>query len=355
MSGGVDSSIAAYLLKKQGYQCQGIFLLFWHDNNFNSPQCAWENQCCSQDSLERARRIAQILKIPFHVYDFRKQFKRHVVDYFIKNYAKGLTPNPCIECNHRIKFGLLLQKAQQLNADYLATGHYVRLRKNDQQIELLKALDRSKDQSYFLYTLAQDQLRFLKFPLGQWYKKDVINLARKLEFPIQKHESQDVCFVPPKSLDQFLKKHLPKSSFKPGPIQTVSGQTVSHHQGLTHYTIGQRQGLNIGGLNEPHYVIHTNYDENILEIGPNAALYQKHLNLRQINFIGKTSPALTNHTLRIKACIRYHDSPQNAWLKLNKNSKEGELTFDKPKRAITPGQSVVFYHGIKLLGGGVIE
>lgn len=356
MSGGVDSSVAAYLLKKQGYQCIGVFMQFWHDPALKKTAGIWENQCCSQESLERARRVAQILKMPFYVYDCQETFKKAVVDYFIKGYTQGLTPNPCIECNYRIKFGLLQKKARQLNADFLATGHYARLRKKNGQLELLKALDRQKDQSYFLYTLGQKDLKFLKFPVGHWYKKNILQLAKKLELPNPRRESQDICFIPPKGLAPFLKRHLPANAFKKGPIQTVDGKTVGQHTGLTKYTIGQRQGLEVGGLNEPHYVIQKDFSRNLLRIGAQKALYQKELTLQQINFIAGKPPHKTSRSaIPLKAAVRYRDKPTPALLELSPDQKPGRLTFIKPKRAITPGQSVVFYDGVRILGGGVIS
>jgi len=338
MSGGVDSSVAAALLKEAGFDIIGIFMKFWAVDGLNKEY----NRCCSKEAEKRARKVASILKIPFYVINFKKEFKKHVVDYFLVNYKKGATPNPCVVCNKQIKFGLLFQKAKSLGADFIATGHYVRLKKQDNELSLIKAKDKEKDQSYFLWKLNQNQLRNVLFPVGGYKKSEVRKLAENFKLPVfDTPESQEVCFIP-KTTNEFLKKYL---KTKPGKIIDVKGKELGKHQGLWFYTIGQRRGIRLP--NGPFYVIDKEKKKNILIVSRNKKdLYKKQAVLKQVSWLSKKEPKLP---LKVQVKIRYHHKPAKATI-----TKKYILKFDKAQKAITPGQSAVFYEKNKVLGGGII-
>ncbi len=329
MSGGVDSSVAAALLKRAGVDVVGVFMKFGSEPF---------NRCCSSESERRARKVAKILNIPFYVLNFEREFKKRIVDCFLKDYKAGLTPNPCVVCNKEIKFGLLLEKAFKLDADYLATGHYARLEKG----RLFKGRDEEKDQSYFLWQLSQKQLKHALFPVGQYTKKEVRELARSFKLPVLKiPESQEVCFIRG-SVNDFLEKHI---KAKPGYIVDSQGKIVGRHEGLHFYTIGQRKGIGLPG--GPFYVLDKDLKNNILNVSKNdKGLYRKELIARKVNWISGKSPKLP---FKIKAKIRYRHQAAPATI-----HPKNKVIFDKPQRAITPGQSVVFYKREELLGGGVI-
>jgi len=391
MSGGVDSSVAAALLKKQGYQVIGVFMHFWaeprnHAEFTPTPKFGVgagaeprgiENKCCSIEAEEKARAVAAKLDIPFYVFHFEKEFKEMVVDYFLKEYAACRTPNPCVVCNQKIKFGLLLEKALGLGADFVATGHYARIKKDDDAVfRLLCAKDKEKDQSYFLYTLTQNQLRHLLFPIGDYKKSEVYpvsflqkkkgislsakeercgvySLAKKWQLPYRQQESFDICFIAGKNHNDFLKRYL---KLKPGKIIDTSGKILGFHQGLSLYTIGQK--AEIGGPG-PFYVVELNQKNNTLIVTNNPddpKLYRKSLIAQNVNWISGQEPELP---LKCQARIRYrHEAVpviiQNKKFKI-KNKKEYEVIFKKPQRAVTPGQSVVFYQRNEVLGGGTIK
>jgi len=356
MSGGVDSSVAAAILKKQGYDCLGIFIKLWTEKKTNC-----ENKCCSAQAYNDARKVANRLGFPLYTLDLQKPFKKAVVDDWLREHKNGNTPNPCIRCNKFIKFDLLLQKAKILGCDYLATGHYVRIRKQKTESRRQKkrdlflisdlcsletAKDKQKDQSYFLYNLKQSQLKHLFFPLGDYTKPQVRAIAKKLKLPVyQKAESQEICFIPEKTHYPFLKRHL---KLKPGPIKTLDNKILGQHQGLPLYTLGQREGIGIGGIG-PFYVVRLNYKNNILFISQNRddkLLYTKKFKIKDINWISGQPPK-KSETFGVK--IRYQTKTVPATL--NKNI----AILKTPKRAIMPGQSAVFYHGQKVLGGGIID
>ncbi|MBI2038292.1 MAG: tRNA 2-thiouridine(34) synthase MnmA, partial [Candidatus Nealsonbacteria bacterium] len=292
MSGGIDSSVAAALLKKQGYNIVGVFMKFWKEPD---GQGGW-NRCCSPDSERRARMVAKILGIPFYVFNFEKEFKKRIVDEFLKGYKEGITPNPCVICNKEIKFGLLLKKALELNADFIATGHYARLR----QGKLYRGGDEKKDQSYFLWQLDQSQLKKVLFPVGSYTKNYVRKLAKKFKLPVLNiPESMEICFVPDK-LDDFLKRYLKP---KPGLIMTSEGKEIGRHQGLPFYTIGQRKGIELSG--GPYYVVGKDTKKNILIVAPilkDSALWSKSLVAKFVNWISGKTPKLP---LKVNAQIRY--------------------------------------------------
>lgn len=348
MSGGIDSSVAAALLKKQGYDCIGIFMKFWTDESVSKKV---ENRCCSQESYQKAKRVADSLDFPLYTLNFKKDFFKLVVDDFLQQYQKGLTPNPCIRCNKFIKFNLLLKKAIKLGCDYLATGHYVRKKKSkNDQFNLYRAKDKKKDQSYFLYSLNQQQLKYLIFPIGNYTKEEVKRLAKKYKLPAQwVRESQEVCFVPKKGLEDFLKRHL---KLKPGDIITTDGKVVGKHEGLALYTRGQRRGIKIGGIG-PFYVVRKDFKNNNLIVSKNKddkQLYSKEFIVKNTNWLDHKSKLKNKYRVQ----IRYQAKPVNCQIKsLQKNKYV--ITSRVPIKAVTGGQSAVLYDGDRLLGGGIIE
>jgi len=326
MSGGVDSSVAATLLKKNGYDVVGVFLLM---HNHSDPS--------------DAKKVAKILNIPFYVLDAQKEFKKRVVDYLINEYKKGNTPNPCVECNKWIKFRFLLEKALQLKADYIATGHYVRLRRISRRLtRLLTAQDMSKDQSYFLWTLKQNQLKKILFPIGDYTKEQVRAMAKKFGLPVfEKKDSQEICFIPDADIRGFLKSRIHAER---GPIVTIDGKKVGEHDGLVFYTIGQRKGIKIGGTG-PYYVIKKDFKRNVLIVSKSQKdLLQKEMIVKNISWINKP-PRIP---CKCKVKIRSTAPMVSATIKKNK------VIFDKLQRAITSGQSAVFYNQNEVLGGGII-
>jgi len=363
LSGGIDSTVAAYLLKEKGYDLIGVHLKLWSDpvlpKSCNSAVKYPENKCCSIESLERAREVAKDLNIPFYVINYKDQFKKKIVDYFLRTYQKGETPNPCIECNRHIKFGALFQKMKELKADYLATGHYARVKKGE-VYKLLKGKDKGKDQSYFLYTLTQEKLKHVQFPVGGYTKVQVRKIAKKLGLKEleSKEESQDICFFPEKKYEEFMKRYLDKKFIQHGAIRMTDNKKVGEHKGLPFYTIGQRKGLNIGGLKTPLYVVDLDMKNNSLIVGKNEDLMKISLNAKNISFISEKNPKLP---IKIKAKIRNRFKPQSAVItSISKNT--AKIEFSKKARAITKGQSVVFYGKNKntglyedVIGGGIIN
>jgi tRNA-specific 2-thiouridylase len=371
MSGGVDSSVAAALLKRAGFDVIGVFMKFWAEPEKNGLIGAW-NRCCSPEAEARARKVAKILKIPFYVFNFEKEFKKRIVDYFLDGYKKGITPNPCIVCNKEIKFGLLLEKALALDADYIATGHYARtnldwknLTKNPPgekvKFRLFRGKDKNKDQSYFLWMLNQKQLSRILFPIGDYTREEVENLARKFKLPVLKaRKSVEICFIQT-TINDFLARHLKQ---KPGQIiystPGVGYRVIGQHQGLAFYTIGQRKGLGLVGgpafakatAGKPYYVLDKDLKKNLLIVTKNEKdLLKKELICKNVNWISGIKPKLP---LKIKAKIRYRHRLASATLTYNLQLKTYKLIFEKPQRAITPGQSVVLYKDEELLGGGII-
>jgi tRNA-specific 2-thiouridylase len=334
LSGGIDSAVAAALLKRAGFDVRGVFMKLVNLPKFKKGE-------------KRAKKISKILGISFITLYLRKEFKKRVINYFLKEHKKGTTPNPCVVCNKEIKFGLFLEKTLNLNADYMATGHYVRKIKNPKfKIQkLLKGKDRNKDQSYFLWKLNQRQLRRILFPIGNYTKKEVKKIAKKLRLPVSKtSESQEICFID-KTINDFLRKNIKQ---KGGRIIDVRGKIIGTHQGLIFYTIGQRKGTNLSG--GPFYVLDKNLKKNILIVTKNKKdLYRNNLIAKNINWISEKPPKLP---LKVNVKIRYRQKASLA--KIKPKNKNIEVIFNKPQRAITPGQSIVFYQGQELLGGGII-
>jgi tRNA-uridine 2-sulfurtransferase len=365
MSGGVDSSVAAKLLLDQGYIVIGFMMKLWSEDSKTPGK---ENACCDIKGVEDARRVANQLGIPFYLVDAREEFKKHVVDYFIEEYKNLRTPNPCVVCNEKIKFGWLLDFAKKSNCDFLATGHYSRIEKDNAGYHLIKAKDENKDQSYFLYNLNQDQLSKILFPIGEFTKPEVREMAKKWKLPVhKKKESQEICFVKEKDFREFLRRHIPKELFKPGDIVTGKGIVVGKHDGLINYTIGQRKGIeqsqkskirnqndNSKFINkEPLYVIGYNINKNQLIVGKDSKIYKNEMAVGGVNrtSIGNEQLAMSDKHLTIKIRYRHKAVPVKS---IVHNSKF-IIRFKEPQRAVTPGQSAVFYLDDEVLGGGIIE
>ena len=373
MSGGVDSSVAAALLKKQGkYDVIGVFMKFWAMPEKDNLAGSW-NKCCSSESESRARKVAKILNIPFYVFNFEKEFKKQVVDHFLDGHKKGITPNPCVICNKTIKLGLFLEKSLKLGAEYVATGHYARKIKNEKcktssknsyssftlsklsvndssnlkNFKMLKGKDKNKDQSYFLWQLSQKQLKRILFPIGGYKRSEVEELAKKFKLPFSGvKKSQEVCFIP-KTVEGFIKKYL---KTKVGLIIDKKGKKLGQHQGLYFYTIGQRKGIGLAG--GPYFVLSKDLKSNYLIITKNEKdLYKKELFVKDVNWILGKEPKLPIET-NVK--IRYRSKSSAAILSYDRLSKTYCLKFKKAQRAITSGQSAVFYLKDELLGGGII-
>lgn len=351
ISGGVDSAVAAALLLKQGYEVAAVFLHFWKDPS--APATA-ENKCCSLTAMNDARAVCRKLGIPFHSFDFSAPFKKAVVDNFLEEYAAGRTPNPCIICNRRVKIGRLLEYARGLGYDFLATGHYVNIKSARGKFSLYRAKDKNKDQSYFLYTFNSEQLKQLLFPLGNYTKPQVRALAKKFGLPVaEKAESQEICFISGKHHNDFLKRNL---KLKSGEIKLLdTGEVIGTHQGLPLYTIGQRRGIEIGGRG-PYYAARMDYQTNDLFVArkfDDIIFYEKSLLAKDVIWTNDSAPL---KSFKCQAVIRYRHPAVACRVTPPKKPGQGYLVeFDKPQRAVTPGQSVVFYKDSKVLGGGIIN
>ena len=334
MSGGVDSSVAAALLKQAGYEVSGIYAHLWPDPEQKSTVTDLENTC-------------RILDIPLQQLDMEKEFRRLVVDYFNQEYSRGRTPNPCTACNRHIKFGLLMDRVLETGAEYMATGHYARIEPAPNGYRLLKATDENKDQTYFLYTLGQRQLEHLLLPLGGLSKEKVKNIAGELGLPaVSRSESQDICFIPGNDYRAFISQHI---SFQPGDIIDIKGKVLGRHDGLAKYTVGQRQGL--GGLtsDEPLYVIELDAAHNRLVVGSRDQLLHSVLLASELSWVSGKAPA---GPIDIMAKVRYKAPEVAAELYFDNGA---EIRFIEPQQAIAPGQSVVFYQEDAVLGGGIID
>lgn len=338
MSGGVDSSVAAALLKKRGFNVVGVFMRPWSSSAKASDGQA--TPCLWQSDREDALRVATVLDIPLKTWDFSHEYGKHVTKYMIDGYRKGLTPNPDVMCNREIKFGLFFKRAIKEGADFVATGHYARTKNG----EMFTAEDSNKDQTYFLWTLTRDQLSKTLFPIGDYTKPEVRKLAKKFKLPTAaKKDSQGVCFVGPMNVKAFLKRHIKP---KKGKVLYIDGRVLSEHDGAWYYTIGQRHGLNITLGGGPYFVVSKDVKKNIVVVGSEKDLNSKGARVTELNWIGKAPKLPINLSVK----IRYRTLAVPARL-----SKNGKLEFKKPQRAITPGQSAVFYLKNKVLGGGIIQ
>lgn len=348
MSGGVDSSVAAALLVERGYNCIGIMMRLWSEVGVGEGST---NKCCSLESVHDARRVADALGIPFYLINVEQPFKEKVVDFFIDGYSRGITPNPCIECNRHIRFNYLLNYARRLGADYLATGHYARLRyADDGKVHLLKGVDEAKDQSYVLSVLGQDELHDVLFPVGEFPKSAVRRMAAERGLPTaSKHDSMDLCFIFDNDYRRFLRTWAAEA-MRPGPIVDRRGRVYGQHSGLPGYTIGQRKGLGISGATEPLFVLELDYRNNALVVGTAAELGQDRLIAERVNWtLDEPPPA----GARVQCKIRYRAKAVDCTI-FPIGQDCVEVQFDAPLRDITPGQGAVFYDGDLCLGGGVI-
>ncbi len=349
MSGGVDSSVAAYLMKEQGYDCIGATMKLFHNEDIGLPR---ERSCCSLEDAEDARNVARALHIPFHVFNFSERFEQDVIQRFITAYENGITPNPCIDCNRYLKFDKLYRRAKELGYDFIVTGHYARIEKDSRSGRYLlkKAVDNSKDQSYVLYSLSQEQLAHTRFPLGGMTKSEVRKIAAAQGFlNAQKHDSQDICFVPNSDYAAFIESHTAKQ-YPEGDFIDRDGNVLGRHRGIIRYTVGQRKGLGLS-FPEPMYVCAINPSDNTVTLGNESELRSQTVTAREINLI--SVPYLTG-PLRVKAKIRYQQAEQ--WATVTQPDEDTlQVEFDELQRAVTKGQSVVLYDGDTVVGGGTIR
>ena len=346
MSGGVDSSVSVALLKQAGFDVTGVYMRQWSPKVLGQ-ECIWKQE--RQDAM----RVANQIGIKFLTWDFSKEYEREVGKYMIDSYKKGITPNPDVMCNKVIKFGLFFDKAMKQRADFIATGHYAQLRREirnskseiqNQKYKLLKAKDKNKDQTYFLYTLKKKQLDKIIFPIGDYIKPEVRKLAKKFKLHVaEKKDSQGVCFIGPLNMRQFLKSYIKP---KKGEILSLIGETIGTHDGIYYYTIGQRHGLDIKDGKGPYFVVKKDIKKNIIYVGKEKDLLTKQAKIKNIHWINKPEkfPAIIDARIRYRAPL--------AKAKLFKN---GNLIFTKPQKAIAYGQSAVFYKGNQIMGGGVIS
>jgi tRNA-specific 2-thiouridylase len=352
MSGGVDSSLAAALLVEQGYRCIGVMMRLWSELR---PGEESSNKCCSLESMHDARAVADSLGIPFYLINVEQPFKQRVVDYFIAGHRAGVTPNPCIACNRHIRFDYLLNYARKLGADYLATGHYARLRRVEDgpekgKVHLLKAVDEAKDQSYVLSVMGQAELQRVLFPVGDYPKAEVRRMAAARGLPTaSKHDSMDLCFVADDDYRRFLQDWAAEA-MRPGPIVDRHGQIYGEHSGLPGYTIGQRKGIGIGGAGEPLYVLELDRANNALVVGTRAELGRDCLIAQQVNW---TLDAPVAQATAAQCKIRYRARSAECTLHPLADDRV-EVRFVEPLRDIAPGQGAVFYDGDLCLGGGII-
>ncbi len=349
MSGGVDSSVAAYLLKEQGYDVIGVTMQIWQDEEQAMQE---ENGgCCGLSAVDDARRVAAALEIPYYVMNFKKEFKEHVIDYFVEEYQNGRTPNPCIACNRYVKWESLLQRSLSIGAEYIATGHYARVvQLENGRYTLRRSATLAKDQTYALYNLTQDQLKRTLMPVGEYTKEEVRSIAEKINLRIaSKPDSQDICFVPDGDYASYIEEEagvkVPEGNFV-----LTDGTVLGRHKGITHYTVGQRKGLGLA-LGYPAFVLEIRPETNEVVIGTKEESMTTQLVARNLNFMSIED---LTEPLHVFTKIRYNH--RGAWCTIEKTGEDEILcTFDEPQRAVTPGQAVVFYDGEYVLGGGTIQ
>jgi tRNA-specific 2-thiouridylase len=333
LSGGVDSSAAALLLKEAAYEVIAIHMRLWDSSRLDNQAHQAENIC-------------RILGIPYHQVDLQKEFESCVVDYFCQEYQQGRTPNPCVACNHYVKFGLLLDKALSLGADYLATGHYAKVEHSSDGHRLLKAADTGRDQSYFLYTLTQEKLGHVLFPLGEYSRDEVKQMTKQAGLPTATKSSQDICFISQKNYGAFLSQRF---STLPGDIVDTKRKRLGQHRGIAFYTIGQRHGLGLAS-GKPLYVIRIAPESNRIVLGPEDELYSQRLTARKLSWISGKAP---REPITARAKIRYKSKEAEAILFFRNDSVD--VHFTQPQKAVTPGQAIVFYNVDEVLGGGIID
>jgi len=349
MSGGVDSSVAAALLKEQGCEVIGMTMQIWDYSSFTAEHGESFGSCCSLDDVYDARRVAESLDIPFYVVNFEKQFEQEVIERFCDDYFNGLTPNPCVLCNQKLKFEILLRRALELQADYLVTGHYARTLGEGQQASLHKGLDVDKDQSYFLFTLTREQLQYVRFPLGGMTKEEVRGHATRLGLRVaEKPESQDICFVPDGDYVRFLEEQRGAGTMN-GEIVHVDGTVLGTHLGTYRYTIGQRRGLGLA-WSQPLYVVGIDAATRRVIVGEKESLAVTRCRVGGLNWMIDVPTAPFETACRIR--YRHHEVPA---LLTPLGDGRFEIVFSTPQSGVTPGQAAVFYEGDRVLGGGWIK
>lgn len=345
MSGGVDSSVAAFLMKDKGFDCIGATMKLYDNDDIME---SGEKTCCSLDDIEDARSVANRLSMPYYVFNFKDEFKEKVIDKFIATYENGGTPNPCIDCNRHLKFKRLFQKMQELGFDYVVTGHYARVEENNGWFYLKKGVDEAKDQSYVLYSLTQNQLAHIQFPLGTYSKTEIREIAENHNFlNARKKDSQDICFVPDGDYAKFIEGYLGKT-YPKGNFIDINGNVLGEHQGIIRYTNGQRKGLGVA-FGKPMYVADKNVKDNTVTLCTNEELFSAELIADDFNWL-IPNPA---KEIKCSARVRYNmkEQPATVYTLENGNVK---IVFDAPQRAITRGQAAVLYDGETVLGGGTI-
>src|SRR5215207_1937836 len=345
MSGGVDSSVAAALLKEQGYEVIGMMLRLWSE-----PGKEESNRCCTPDSMAQARRVAAKLDIPFYVIDAKDVFRETVVQYFLDGYARGETPNPCLVCNRQIRWTFLLDHALALGADFMATGHYVRIQQAENgRMNLLRAVDRAKDQAYVLHVLNQEKLKHALFPVGHYPKPEIRAIAERYGLPTAtRKDSQDLCFLAGEDYRNFLQRNAAEM-LTAGEIVTRAGTSIGEHTGLANYTIGQRKGLGVASA-VPLYVLGKNAATNTLIVGTQEELGSQELTSREVNWLSGETP---KEPFRAEVKIRYTAREAEAWV-TPIDGNQAQVRFDAPQRDITAGQAAVFFQSDVVIGGGII-
>ena len=347
MSGGVDSSVCAALLHDRGYECIGVTMKLW-----DGPEAAegHHKTCCTLDDVSDARRVAGQLGIPFYVANFKEPFARHVIDDFIASYRNGYTPNPCAQCNRHLKFAALQQRARQLGADCVATGHYASVvRDEDGRYQIRRGRDAGKDQSYFLFDLSQEQLSHAMFPLGDFSKDEVRDMASQFDLKVAtKPESQEICFIPSGDYRTFLRPRLETDTFRPGPVVDTSGKVLGEHQGLPFYTVGQRRGLGIAAA-QPLHVVSVQPGDNTLVVGTRREATRDTFMIERLNWMQMPPERPLDTTVQ----IRYRQQPIPATVH-PVDGDQARVQLREPQFAVAPGQAAVFYEGDTVIGGGWI-
>ncbi len=350
LSGGVDSSVAAYLLKEQGYEVIGVTMQIWQERQQQVEE--EEGGCCGLSAVDDARRVAQMLDIPYYVMNFRHEFKEHVMDYFVQEYLEGRTPNPCIACNRFVKWEALLKRSMEIGADYIATGHYAQIKQLENgRFVIQNSVTAAKDQTYALYNLTQEQLSRTLMPVGQYTKQEIREIAQTIGLNVaNKPDSMEICFIPDKDYAGFIERESGKRLPEEGNFVDSDGNILGKHKGIIHYTVGQRKGLNLS-MGKPVFVTGIRPETNEVIIGDNEDCFGRELIAKHVNY---TAEAKRPATFRAIGKIRYaHKGAPCTVETIDEDTVK--VVFDQPQRAITPGQAVVFYKDDYVLGGGVIQ
>ena len=349
MSGGVDSSVAAWLLKEQGYDVIGVTMQIWQDEDTEVQEA--EGGCCGLSAVDDARRVAMDLGIPYYVMNFKEEFRKNVMDYFVGEYVEGRTPNPCIACNRHVKWESLLRRSMAIGADYIATGHYAQIdRLPGGRYSLKTSVTAAKDQTYALYNLTQEQLSHTLMPVGSYHKEEIRDMAKRLGLPVaHKPDSQEICFIPDHDYASFIEEYTGRE-LPPGNFVDLDGHVLGRHRGITHYTVGQRKGLNLS-MGRPVFVVEIRPETNEVVIGDNEDVFTNVLRCDKLNWMAVDG--LHGKSMEVTAKIRYSHKGSPCTIR---EIGEGmvECRFHEPVRAVTPGQAVVFYDGDYVAGGGTI-